>query len=878
MVSILIFPSHSWALQLQEPDPLSKIHNKIFIDDKLIRSNYFEYEHKKNLNPKNIEGLISINPNEKTIFSVNNEQARLVLEINFEGESLYNHPNIIDPELTIRASSGEEISVKLNRPKFHIKGLSADIYQLIIDDKDLGYDYNFDLNLVDWQYFSVFLYASSGFDFSRYQEKIDIFTSNASFGDSKYIISSNPQLLSSFGLSFKNKKVSPEESLELEGLGPTITLFESGDDWHDLYPNSIGKIILAKNISKNGINTKIVALSPSLTTLSINDLDPFFEQMGDYLIRNNLINYTNWLIFILAIVMMCLIGLNWRKIKHVIITVFVGLKKKRLLFLAGLIIIFSLIMAGFLIKREIIPTSTAINFFGEDLSKMVNWLHPYFLPIFFVLFFLTVSFYFLEIKNWIFSFSKKNFKLLFIFLTILLFLLLLNLFTKKFMIADQYILFLILLITSSFLILRIFNGRFNSQVKISLTSGILIILIALLPILIIGKASMPVWRTYNWQKSFIFEIDKGRIKSSPELKIRTPKKNYKIDQNNLKSFTSLDYRLLPNLFFSKPDSVSFDFNIESMSPVFFETVYQGETDKFLIHYPDIDNYQSSHSWGDFIIHLKNNFKGKINDSVNIEDFINQLPVTDSIEICPSIIGKEGNLSKLTNNLIDLSELYRNDLVVDPGKTNLIKTNFLAENLNLYTFLDEKLELKISKRDLNQSLGKNELALFLYDSDNNLKEIFELSDDGAPLGKRGELIEYNFSVKNIEKGVYRIFLRDYTGNDSMIEEIEINSPYLVFDTSLASDTILSESYRKNHRSLFASFNREEYFEPLERELVKSGMGADILVYRNIDSFDVSQIRLNGVLNFIISSSKTTNDHFSHLKVNNFEIIYNYNENF
>ena len=129
--------------------------------------------------------------------------------------------------------------------------------------------------------------------------------------------------------------------------------------------------------------------------------------------------------------------------------------------------------------------------------------------------------------------------------------------------------------------------------------------------------------------------------------------------------------------------------------------------------------------------------------------------------------------------------------------------------------------EIQKEDLNNYQGKDNLKISLYDSKSNLIEERIIKDDGIfdSSKKMGKIQEGEFSVRNLEEGIYKIKIE---GNDDiLIKNIKINSDKLI---------ILSPIYPNNELNLyFKSKGKDIIFRSIHSDSIQNVNIRDELEY-------------------------------------------------
>jgi hypothetical protein len=138
----------------------------------------------------------------------------------------------------------------------------------------------------------------------------------------------------------------------------------------------------------------------------------------------------------------------------------------------------------------------------------------------------------------------------------------------------------------------------------------------------------------------------------------------------------------------------------------------------------------------------------------------------------SVIAKEGNLKLELKMGIEREADEINDSVV-------IHTTLRGPH-TLYTYVcDEKLNVTVTKQDLNWYEGTDELEIAVFDLEGALVGNITIPDDGilTKTGERGTPQTRRLTIPKLDNGIYRIDLK--CGGDLLITKIESEQDKLVF---------------------------------------------------------------------------------------------------
>jgi hypothetical protein len=305
----------------------------------------------------------------------------------------------------------------------------------------------------------------------------------------------------------------------------------------------------------------------------------------------------------------------------------------------------------------------------------------------------------------------------------------------------------------------------------------------------------------------------------------------------------------PNLL-GKPDQVLFSAQPNGEEPIYLTTAINQYQKRYLLTYPNEDNYQKVFTQGDLTVWSQHQLTQQSGD-LTIEKFISQLPRKYSLEMDYSVIRQRAELAEENKNLIDLTAFYRTDIKLTKDRINRRDLNLVAANFRCFTFLTDSLELKIKKHDLNQKLGRDDLYLLIFGPDDQLVKVVKLEDDNQPPGRLGDQKTATLSLGGLAKGVYSFEFVDLSGGDVIIDQFSLNSPYFVIEReTIPSLATIGKLYQPEPESEFLSFSPASYFYPFQRRINQPGSQSDILLYRSIDSLDLRALGLLGQLDFTL----------------------------
>jgi len=860
-----IFPIRNvQAIRKSDPDPLSIIHKEIFPNQRLQdpqSQDYYRYVYKADLYPAG-PGTEKISGTGKNFhFDLKDSDVKHIIRLSFSGESLTDSITVKDPDLIITSPQGQSVLIKLNRPNLYFTDLDSGRYRFRINDYGLGYSYKVDFDLVDWQLNKRIVYISNDFDLSKNSAKIFRFLKDTN-QPNKILVTSNPRLFSEFGLDtlVENIPSKTNQSI-LEKLSlsqSTIRVLKKGGGWRSLYPTVVGDLVAVKEYGDNN-QIQIVALSPDLTLLDLSVLSPVNKKIREYFRRKIQIKILKFGLatMIPLLLISCLV---WRNPKKFLEYIQKAIKKisqlahenrqKITIIIFGLLIV----LASLFLTREVFrdqPGTYWGNCFNAVNQRLLSfgidrgylWLIGFGIVLLVIGFLVNWS----NVIGWLFGIGAKAIDLLVSLFLILIILEFYNLIFDRWTKWGAWLLVLITVLANWLYLLK----RSGHNIVISkrwlkgLVSWFLIVTICA-PLVVLAVF---YWDSGGLKREFVFKVEGARIISSPEVKLNNSAKTFLVEDNELVSSVPLSFKITPSLYFKKPTRVSATIDSKNESPVYLNMA-DGQKGRYLISYPQEDQYHSVFNWYDLIVWSKDKSekKSRVKD---IEEFISRLPRDRSIEIFPGAVQKNRAPVIVKEGYINLDRFYRKDLRVNNNFVNRIRPNLVAGNYSFFTYLAGNLKLVIKKHDLNRKIGRDNIYLLIYNSSGKLAGTVELKDDARILGQKGKIEVFSYSLKNLKRGVYNFKVCDYSGGDVVIDQIELNSPYFVLEkTDIPRSLTIRKMFEPRSESNFLSFSKEEYFNPYQLKIQKPGSGSDILIYPSAENISPETLEKKGKFNFTI----------------------------
>ena len=136
--------------------------------------------------------------------------------------------------------------------------------------------------------------------------------------------------------------------------------------------------------------------------------------------------------------------------------------------------------------------------------------------------------------------------------------------------------------------------------------------------------------------------------------------------------------------------------------------------------------------------------------------------------------------KYERNVIVASDNYYTllpNIITEYTKKNTSINHSLRGGHIFYIYTEEDLEITIKKQDINWYPGEDVLEILVYDANENIKGNFTIEDDGISEVSKipAPIQEKTYTIKNLEKGVYKLQLSNF---DGLIRYIEVNTNKIV----------------------------------------------------------------------------------------------------
>jgi len=848
----ILIPNSSKALEEHKPDSLSDIHKEIFGDD--IKHTGFEYTFLKDILPEKHSKRVVRKPGKEFSFSFDNEVVNKVLRIKFAGESVYDHASIEDPILNITDSNGGKIAIKLNKPEIYISGLSKGKYNFLIKGVNMGYDYLFDIDLINWFFAGKVIYISNSFDFGEYSQKLDEYLEQH---NDACVISSNTSFNSSHGLNLEEAKFSNQYNdqviINLANTKDRIDTFSSNTRFDSIYEIDEGVLVAGKKV---GYNT-IIAISPDLTSLKVSSLKPVSSSIKDYYLKHKQSQLIlKWL---LALVVIFVIS-SWLFKKKFDYKIFLEKfwfkfniwrrsNQKKILFV---LVILLFLGVTFSIIYVFLDNFSLVKIMRNNLAGIYNKKAIFFWAIF-ILTLLAVIAYFESIWRYIINFVDRYRRIItYLLLAIFTFGAYNLIFYFYPAVNRRLVYFLVFLV-----ILYFAGGKNNSNEDKSVFEKYYLIfifgLIVLLAPIYFAWISQPYWHSKPWVKCNQLSISDSRVVGSYGFKLKNIKeKKLNIGNNNINIKGRQDFKLFPNLAGLKPDKVTVDVDSRSNQPLFIKAKSDAINKDYLVDYPGLAGYSKIPTNGELAIWLSKKYFDESKKSTirNIEQFINILPKSLSVETDSDFIAGSSPLEQSKDDVINLSSFYKKRMNYS-SKLNSYQLDIKLYDYSIYTYFENEIEIMIEKHDINKVLGSDQANLAIYGPKGDLVKAIELVDDNQPLGQEGRTKVHKINLsKDIREGVYNLRFYDFSDGDIIIDKISLNSPYFSFDNNHIPNSVdTSNFFQFDDKLSFKSPNKNSYFYPYDRAILKPGSSADVLIYR--DPYKISQEFVGNLGDFIFS---------------------------
>jgi hypothetical protein len=855
---LLIFvPNLVSALEEHQSDPLTKIHNQIFSNQQ--QGEQYKYYNKIDILPQN-KGRVEQEAGDQFTFRLENIN-RPVLRIFYYGDSLFDPLNIKEPSFELISPSGEKIVNKLSWPEYYFTDLKAGEYKINIKGIDRGYDYKFDIDLVDWKYMGEIIYLSSSNNLSKLNNYIES-------GD-RTVITSNPEIINQLGGSLET--ASKQESDDVVAR----TLFETQDKiavfnnyQSNIYGTDIGSLAVA--VENNGDN--FIFLSPDLVRLDNSTLNYVESSIHDYFQFQQRLNIFYWLLISLLVlaILSYLILKNRKSLRRNWTNFFKklnGLRFKNRLAISKAVAFLAIILSVLFIVRSVL--NLKIDILTDVVSKINIYLgvkssEGLVVAIIIFLLIIEISLYYREVGSFLKRLANKHQDKILLIFFIIFVLGIFNLLFGLWPTANVYLVIIDLIILI-WLFMATDLKEIDLPIWVKRSFNILMVLTILMLIVKVSAITRPVWDG-NWRKSFQLKVEGGQIMADNHFNITSNKKSYNLSNNYLVSRLPTSYSISPDLLFDKPDLVKVGAEIKSTGPVYFRP----ESDRglnYLLYYPGLESYYKAKIEDSLAIYLKKGITKKISDSSGIETAINNLPNNLDLELQTETIKKSQDFAHMFGTPISLSKFYKKEIPYN-NDLQVVDLGMRINNFQIYSYFEEEIDVTVRKKDLNNDLGTDEAYIAIYGPDNKIFDVIKLRDDNNRLGDPGKSDQVKFNRRIENNGIYNFVFYDLSGQDILIEGINLNSNKLVFSDLSKDEISIYNFYQQNEDSILSSIRKEFFFNPFNRNILHPGSGADILVYPDIEAFDTNNLKLKSSLDF----SLTTEDQSYRLK--NLQVIYDY----
>ncbi len=862
---IFLVPISAEAFEEFSRDPLSSIEERLSIEQDSKKD--FSYKKQFDLYPE-VEGKAVKKSGDEFSFSIDQKYLKKnpdsILRINYVSKGLFDSINLPEATLEVTLPDKSKEIVRLSFPQYYFSDLSPGKYSFKVNGIGKDYDYKFDFDLVDWFYNSGQAYISSIYD----QEKLEKFLKQGE----KTIITSNKEAIDFFGVETEIVSKTDSNDIVLEALFEHQDKVEIFPDQSmaDIYPTELGSLVVVDDyLSSNGKKSTIILISPDLTRLDNSTLANIITSIKNHFELKNRLNTLYWILGLVVVVIL-LVYLGYRrkaKVKDVFLKIVGRLNflKERYRSVLGKVVIIAII---FIILS--ILTRIVFGFDADFLDRVINKINIILgtesildlilgLLIFFVL--VEVCLYYQELKDFLKKFAKNNsgsLLLLFFFLFVFE---LYNLFFKLWPEANIYLVILGITIFT-WLVLAVDLEQITLDRWLEKTFKLLIVLALAGLLLKVAFVTEPIWHQ-NWQKTFSLSVEEGELKKDNSFNIKKTNRNFNI-KDELTNITYLNLSLQPELILKKPDEIRINSEIESSYPVYFKS----NNINYLLHYPGLSDYRKALTSDGLSLYLNNKVDNKLDGVDEIEEAINSLPDSLTLELQSDAIKKTQDLEEVVDSRVNLSSFYKDNLSVDNSQMSETNLNIELRNFQFYSYFKDEIKLSIYKRDLNMKLGSDNAYLVIYDSNNEIVDIVDFEDDNRRIGTKGRLDRIDFQKDIENEGVFNFMIYDFSGKDIFLKKIQANSNKIVFSDFPQDRIELNNFYQQDQRSILFSADKKYYFNPFKKEILKPGNQADILVYSEIESFDPQELKTKSQLDF---SLRAEEENFS---LKNLEIIYEY----
>jgi len=879
----LLMPLDAQAIENHLPDPLAGVSDELFATKSLPE--YYKYTFVRDLYPGS--GQASVVKQGSSKFSVKIPKTNNVLRLFFTGDSLHDSVKISDPLLTITPSKGEKFFLRLNQPTFHFSDLKPGKYLFEIDDLGLDYQYQLNFDLVDWQFGFNQIYLSSAFDLDKNQQQLDNFLSRPSSAR-KVIITSNIQLLKRLGLELKDINLSKKDDLriseEMALFTDKILVFKNNEEWKDLFSYHKSALVLSGQYpTKNPV--QVIALSPDVTSLSSEGSKDVYQAINSHFTNQKRSQQAVTGVIIIA-VLLAMIYLVYRRYQSWD-ALAKDVRKNSLRITKdnksriGILLI-TLILLGLALLVVIIYLEGSINAYlarraaegiaGQPLDYFK--IFSSILATMVMMGLLEAWLFYSEIRSWLSKNGQKHIKLILLGFLILLALIIYSLIFTWINLLIQVA--LVIAITLGVWLLYLYKLKVsfkyfeNNNLK-KLTS-LLMVLIMISPAVYLIRISYPIWKPGQFSIKYQLKVVDGKVKATSGLSIPDVSTS-DLGKDYVEAFTPVRFNLSPQLYSEKLKKVSIKAEIENDRPLYIHSITGKGAGDYLFDFPNKRGYRKVFKREDDLTALASKeLAGLSEKPKNIEQLIQELKDKQTFEIYNQVSGVERGLFDQKSK-INLEKIYTDQLSNSGKQINTFPVNLPAQYYSFYTYFNREIDITISKQDNNQKLGRDVIYLAVYGPNGRLIRHLKLKDDGKLLGKKGPENDFRLKIKGIEKGVYNLVIFDFSGHDSRINKISLNSRYLIVEKDSVNEmTERSHLYDPGSKEPFYSFSKKGYFNPFQSSMNEPGSSSDLLVYYWIDNYKNLVDKISGNLEFTLRS--TGGKPSQPIKIKNLKIEYFY----